>query len=56
MECCEEVIMVAKTLSESEVSDFIILEATDRIDGRLCKWQFGKEIVELGINWIQRVG
>ncbi|GLJ47125.1 hypothetical protein SUGI_0995010 [Cryptomeria japonica] len=49
-------IMAAKILSENGVSDFMILEATDRIGGRLCKWQFGKHTVELGAGWIQGVG
>ncbi|KAH9299336.1 hypothetical protein KI387_031018, partial [Taxus chinensis] len=49
-------IMAAKVLTENGVKDFIILEATDRIGGRLSKCQFGKQTVEIGAGWIHGVG
>ncbi|KAL9268555.1 Polyamine oxidase 1-like protein, partial [Drosera capensis] len=49
-------ITVAKELSENGVDDFVILEATDRIGGRIRKETFGGVAVELGAGWIAGVG
>ncbi|KAJ7945883.1 Polyamine oxidase 1 [Quillaja saponaria] len=44
-------ILAAKTLYDAEIRDFLILEASDRIGGRIHKTQFGGYTVELGANW-----
>ncbi|KAL8171490.1 hypothetical protein V2J09_023294 [Rumex salicifolius] len=49
-------ISAAKTLSENGVEDFVILEASDRIGGRILKEDFGGVSVELGAGWIAGVG
>ena len=46
-------IAAAKTLSDNGIKDFIILEGTDRIGGRMRKMQFHNNTIELGANWIQ---
>ncbi|KAL5708151.1 sarcosine oxidasee (formaldehyde-forming) [Ranunculus cassubicifolius] len=49
-------ISAAKVLSDNGVEDFVILEATDRIGGRIRKQDFGDVSVELGAGWIAGVG
>lgn len=49
-------ISAAKTLAENGVEDIVILEATDRIGGRIRKEVFGGVSVELGAGWIVGVG
>eukprot|EP01018_Ginkgo_biloba_P021871 Gb_25001 [translate_table: standard] len=49
-------IMAAKTLSENGVKNFMILEGTDRIGGRMKKRSFGGITAELGANWVEGVG
>ncbi|KAH9314939.1 hypothetical protein KI387_023566, partial [Taxus chinensis] len=49
-------IMAAKTLSEKGVKDFVILEATNRIGGRMKKKSVGGYTVEMGANWVEGVG
>ncbi|GLJ36654.1 hypothetical protein SUGI_0737400 [Cryptomeria japonica] len=49
-------IMAAKRLSEKGVTDFIILEATNRIGGRMQKKTVGGYTVEMGANWVEGVG
>ncbi|KAH9304246.1 hypothetical protein KI387_008650, partial [Taxus chinensis] len=49
-------IMAAKTLSENGVKDFLILEATDRIGGRMKKKSVGGYTIEMGANWVEGVG
>ncbi|KAF5189575.1 Polyamine oxidase protein [Thalictrum thalictroides] len=49
-------ISAAKVLAENGVEDFIILEATDRIGGRIRKEDFGGISVEAGAGWIAGVG
>ncbi|XVF79652.1 hypothetical protein PTKIN_Ptkin15bG0006100 [Pterospermum kingtungense] len=49
-------ISAAKALAESGVEDLIILEASDRIGGRIRKENFGGVSVELGAGWIAGVG
>lgn len=49
-------ITVAMELSENGVDDVVILEATDRIGGRIRKETFGGVAVELGAGWIAGVG
>lgn len=43
-------------LAENGVEDLVILEAADRIGGRLKKEDFGGVTVELGAGWIAGVG
>ncbi|XP_057790051.1 polyamine oxidase 1-like [Salvia miltiorrhiza] len=49
-------ITAAKVLAENGVEDFVIVEASDRIGGRLRKEDFGGVAVELGAGWIAGVG
>ncbi|XP_010557801.1 PREDICTED: polyamine oxidase 1-like [Tarenaya hassleriana] len=49
-------ISAAKVLAENGVRDVLILEATDRIGGRIRKESFGGVSVELGAGWIAGVG
>lgn len=49
-------IMAAKTLSDNGVKDFVILEATNRIGGRMRKETLGGYAVEMGANWVEGVG
>lgn len=51
-----EGISAAKVLAENGVEDIIILEASDRIGGRIRKECFGGVSVELGAGWIAGVG
>ena len=48
--------MAAKILADSGVGDFLILEAADRIGGRLMKHEFGGLTVEGGAGWVAGVG
>ncbi|CAI9769730.1 unnamed protein product [Fraxinus pennsylvanica] len=49
-------ISAAKLLAENGVEDVVILEAADRIGGRIRKEEFGGVTVELGAGWIAGVG
>ncbi|XP_010257143.1 PREDICTED: polyamine oxidase 1 [Nelumbo nucifera] len=49
-------ISAAKVLAENGVKDLVILEASDRIGGRIRKEDFGGVSVELGAGWIAGVG
>ncbi|XP_057817271.1 polyamine oxidase 7 [Cryptomeria japonica] len=49
-------IMAAKTLFEKGIKDFVILEATNRIGGRMHKKMVGGYPIEMGANWVQGVG
>ncbi|KAL1188935.1 Polyamine oxidase 1 [Cardamine amara subsp. amara] len=49
-------ISAAKVLAENGVDDILILEATDRIGGRIQKQSFGDVQVEVGAGWIAGVG
>ncbi|XP_077218351.1 polyamine oxidase 1 [Tasmannia lanceolata] len=49
-------ISAAKILAENGVEDMVILEASDRIGGRVRKEEFGGLTVEMGAGWIQGVG
>ncbi|XP_058077626.1 polyamine oxidase 1 isoform X5 [Magnolia sinica] len=49
-------ISAAKVLAENGVEDLVILEASDRIGGRIRKEDFGGLNVETGAGWIQGVG
>ncbi|XP_035687059.1 polyamine oxidase 7-like [Branchiostoma floridae] len=46
-------IAAAKTLHENGVDDFVILEGSDRIGGRMRQAEFGGVKVEIGANWVQ---
>ncbi|MCL7024597.1 hypothetical protein MKW94_027505 [Papaver nudicaule] len=48
-------ISAAKTFSDAGIKDFLVLEATDRIGGRIKKTNFGGVSVELGANWVEGV-
>lgn len=43
-------------MAENGVEDMVILEASDRIGGRIRKEDFGGVSVELGAGWIAGVG
>ncbi|CAO2819090.1 unnamed protein product [Amaranthus hypochondriacus] len=45
-------ISAAKTLHDNNIKDFIILEATNRISGRIHKTEFAGYTVEKGANWL----
>eukprot|EP01018_Ginkgo_biloba_P036300 Gb_23546 [translate_table: standard] len=45
-----------QTLADNGVKDFVILEASDKIGGRLLTHQFGGLTVETGAGWVQGVG
>ncbi|KAJ6834499.1 polyamine oxidase-like [Iris pallida] len=45
----------AKILSDAGIKDILILEATDRIGGRIHKTEFGGLSVEKGANWVEGV-
>ncbi|KAJ7949215.1 putative Polyamine oxidase [Quillaja saponaria] len=49
-------ISAAKVLAENGIEDLVILEASDRIGGRVRKENFGGVSVELGAGWIAGVG
>ncbi|KAK7334648.1 hypothetical protein VNO80_26409 [Phaseolus coccineus] len=49
-------IAAAKVLAENGVEDVVILEASDRVGGRIRKESFGGVSVELGAGWIAGVG
>ncbi|KAL5995277.1 hypothetical protein ACLOJK_025335 [Asimina triloba] len=49
-------ISAAKVLAENGVEDLVILEASDRIGGRIRTEDFGGLKVEIGAGWIQGVG
>ena len=46
-------VIAAKTLYDGGITDFIILEASDRIGGRIRAVDFAGVKVEKGANWIQ---
>ncbi|WCJ18552.1 polyamine oxidase 1 [Euphorbia peplus] len=46
----------AKVLAENGIDDLLMLEASDRIGGRIRKQHFGGVSVELGAGWIAGVG
>lgn len=48
-------ITAAKTLHEAGVNSILILEARDRIGGRMRSENFGGMRVEIGANWVQSV-
>ena len=48
-------IATAKTLQEQGVRNFLIIEARDRIGGRIRSEEFGGFCVELGAQWIHEV-
>uniref|UniRef100_A0ACD6AM42 Uncharacterized protein n=1 Tax=Avena sativa TaxID=4498 RepID=A0ACD6AM42_AVESA len=48
-------ISAGKRLSEAGITDFIILEATDRIGGRIQNTEFTGVNVEMGANWVEGV-
>ncbi|KAL9688496.1 hypothetical protein QQ045_032918 [Rhodiola kirilowii] len=49
-------ISAAKTLSDAGIKDFLILEATDRVGGRIKKQKFAGLSIEVGANWVEGVG
>ncbi|XP_011705792.1 PREDICTED: polyamine oxidase 1-like, partial [Wasmannia auropunctata] len=46
------VIAAASRLSQNGMNDFVILEANDRIGGRIYTKDFGKNVVDLGAQWV----
>ncbi|KAI3845387.1 hypothetical protein MKW92_038969, partial [Papaver armeniacum] len=59
---CHSVIIIgagisaAKVLAENGVTDIVILEASDRIGGRIRKEEFGDIAIEIGAGWVAGVG
>lgn len=49
-------ISAAKVLAHNGISDFIIVEAANRIGGRMANSRFGGVTVETGAGWIAGVG
>ncbi|CAO2819091.1 unnamed protein product [Amaranthus hypochondriacus] len=49
-------ISAGKRLSDAGIKDFLILEATNRIGGRIKKTKFAGYTVEMGANWLHGVG
>ncbi|KAF9665699.1 hypothetical protein SADUNF_Sadunf16G0150800 [Salix dunnii] len=49
-------VSAGKVLAENGIKDMVILEASDRIGGRIRKDSFGGVSVELGAGWIAGVG
>ncbi|CAM6104229.1 unnamed protein product [Calypogeia fissa] len=47
--------MAGKTLSENGVKNFVILEASEKIGGRIRSDEFAGLTVELGANWVEGV-
>uniref|UniRef100_A0A2S2QAS1 Spermine oxidase n=1 Tax=Sipha flava TaxID=143950 RepID=A0A2S2QAS1_9HEMI len=45
----------ATHLSQHDMNDYIVLEAQDRIGGRICSTEINDQKVELGANWIHGV-
>lgn len=51
---------VQQALSNSSITDFVIIEYQDRLGGRMTQTDFGKKkdgspyVVELGANWVRR--
>lgn len=43
-------------MSDAGIKDFLILEATNRIGGRIQKENFAGVSVEIGANWVEGVG
>lgn len=48
--------MAAKTLSDKGMKDFLIVEASDKIGGRMHKENFEGFNIELGASWVGGVG
>ncbi|XP_026409867.1 polyamine oxidase-like [Papaver somniferum] len=48
-------ISAAKTFSDAGIKNFLILEGTNRIGGRIKKTNFAGITVELGANWVEGV-
>ncbi|TVU04447.1 hypothetical protein EJB05_22461, partial [Eragrostis curvula] len=48
-------ISAGKRLSDAGIKDILILEATGRIGGRICKTEFAGTNVEIGANWVEGV-
>ncbi|KAL6643038.1 hypothetical protein ACP70R_021219 [Stipagrostis hirtigluma subsp. patula] len=48
-------ISAGKQLSDAGITDLLILEATDRIGGRIRKTEFAGMNVEIGANWVEGV-
>ncbi|XP_078677567.1 uncharacterized protein LOC144914052 [Branchiostoma floridae x Branchiostoma belcheri] len=48
-------ISAARSLNQSGLTDFVILESTGRVGGRLWKVQFGGKTIDIGGNWIHGI-
>nr|TKV93800.1 hypothetical protein SEVIR_9G252900v2 [Setaria viridis] len=44
-----------KQLSDAGITDLLVLEATDRIGGRIRKTEFAGMNIEMGANWVEGV-
>lgn len=52
LQLCISGIAAAKTLDDAGIRDILILEATNRIGGRMMKTEFSGYTVEKGANWL----
>ncbi|XP_066283765.1 uncharacterized protein [Branchiostoma lanceolatum] len=48
-------ISAARSLNQSGLTDFAILEGTGRIGGRVWKVQFGGKTIDIGPNWVHGI-
>ncbi|XP_078000205.1 uncharacterized protein LOC144452880 [Glandiceps talaboti] len=46
-------IAAAKTLQKNGMKNFLILEGSNRIGGRVMEVEFGGKVLEVGANWVQ---
>ena len=46
-------VIAARTLAQSNVSDFLIVETRHGLGGRMMSTEFAGVVVELGANWVQ---
>jgi polyamine oxidase len=51
--CQNAGISAGKRLSEAGITDLLILEATDRVGGRIHKQNFAGINVEVGASWVE---
>ena len=45
--------IAARTLSQANISDFLLIEARHELGGRMMATEFMGNVVELGANWVQ---
>ena len=45
--------IAARTLAQSNIFDFLLIEARHELGGRIMSTEFMGNVVELGANWVQ---